>query len=183
MSVANSDPRLQGIIEQYERAKVFRREAQSYNDPRERLRRLMASVYFARAIVEIMLESADMEVVKISRPDLERRLIALLPGYMLLEKLRIHDFHRFGVLPRQGWFMGGLVKLRAQGGHAVIALGADGPEVSTSGNSKVVGQRPLNMEGDMVLDEEAGQYVTIDQVLDRYLEAIPRAISEFRSLE
>jgi len=169
-------------LEQYERAKMFRREADGYNEPRERFRRLIASVYFARAIVELMLESAEMEIVKVSRPDLERRLVALLPGYMLLEKLRIHDFHRFGVLPRRGQFMGGLVKLRAQGGHAAIALGADGPEISTSGNSKVIGQRPLHMQGEMVFDEEAGQYLTIDQLLDRYLEAVPGAISEFRSL-
>jgi hypothetical protein len=182
MPVADSDPRLQGIIEQYERAKLFVGEAQNYSDPRDRFRRLMAAVYFARAIVELMLESADMEVVKIPRPDLERRLIAMLPGYMLLEKLRIHDFHRFGVLPRPGWFMGGLVTLRAQRGHAVLALGDDGPEISTSGNSKVIGQRPLHMEAGRVFDEDTAQYVTIDHILERYLEAVPVAISEFRSL-
>ena len=182
MPVSDSDPRLEGIIEQHERAKLFLREAQSYDDPLERLRRLMAAVYFARAIVELMLESADMEVVKISRPDLERRLIELLPGYELLEKLRIHDFHRFGVLPRQGWFLGGGVKLRAQGGHAIITHGAEGPEVSTSGRSQVVEQRWLNMQGELVFDDRAGRYVTIDQVLIRFLEGVPAAISAFRAL-
>lgn len=168
MPVADSDPRLVGIIEQYERAKLFLHEAQSHSEPRERLRRLMAATYFARAIVEIMLESADMEVVKISRDDLERRLIARLPGYLLLEKIRIHDFHRFGVLPRHGFFMGGLVRLRAQAGHAAMTFGPDGPEASTSGSSKVIEQRALHMAGDKVFDEAAGTYVTIDEVLARY---------------
>ena|SRR5438093_8379266 len=129
-----------------------------------------------------MLESTKMEVVKISRDDLERRLIELLPGYMLLEKLRIHDFHRFGALPRQGWFMGGMLRLKVQGGHAAISHGADGPETSKSRNSMVIGHRPLHMEGDRVFDEEADQYVTIDSVLARYLEAIPQAIAAYRSL-
>ncbi len=182
MPVAESDPRLQGIMEHHERAKLFLREAQNHANLHERFRRLLAAVYFARAIVEIMLESADMEVVKITRPELEQRLIARLPGYMLLEKIRIHDFHRFGVLPRSGVFMGGMVSFRVQGGHAAMSLGPDGPEVSTSGNSKVIERRPLHMNGGQVFDEATGQYVTIDQVLTRYLEAVPGAIDEFRAL-
>lgn len=182
MPVSNSDPRLRGIIEQYERAKLFLCEAQESGDPIDRFRRLIASVYFARAIVEIMLEAAVMEVVKIARDELERRLVAVLPGYLLLEKVRIHDFHRFGVIPIRGVSLGGLVRLRVQSGHAAIALGPDGPEISTSGQSQVIQQRALYMAGDRVFDDESGQYVTLEQLLTTYLEAVPRAIAEFRSL-
>jgi len=139
-------------------------------------------VYFARAVVEIMLEAADMEVVKVSRADLETRLIARLPGYALLEVIRIHDFHRFGVLPRPGMFMGGMVKLRAQGGHAVLAFGADGPIISQSGQSRVIQQRALHMADGRVYDEEAGGYIAIEELLTKFLGAVPEAINEFKSL-
>jgi hypothetical protein len=180
--VSNTDPRLEGIIEQFERARVFLREAQQHTDLRERFRRLMAAVYFGRAAVEIMLEAADMEVVRVSRSDLEQRLVAALPGYMLLEKLRIHDFHRFGVLPRDGMFMGGMVTFRVQDGHAAMALFPSGPERSTSGQSKIIERRALHMNGPEVFDEESSSYVTVDTVLLRYLEAMPKAIEMFRAL-
>ena len=182
MPIADSDPRLQGIMEHHERAKLFLREAQGYSDPRERFRRLMASVYFARAIVEIMLEAAKMEVVKITRDDLEKQLISKLPGYMLIEKVRIHDFHRFGVMPRPGYFMGGLVRLSARSGHAMMAPGPSGPGISTSGQSRVIEQRSLHFEKDRVFDDESRRYVTIDEMLGRYLDAVPAVIEGFRKL-
>ncbi len=182
MAVPSSDPRLQGIIEQYERARLFLREAQQASDPVDRFRGLIASLYFARAIVEIMLEAAVMEVVKVTRDDLEQRLIRILPGYLLIEKVRIHDFHRFGVIPISGISMGGLIKLRAQSGHASLALGPKGPEISTSGQSQVIQQRALCMAGERVFDDESGRYMTLEQLLTPYLEAVPRAIEEFRSL-
>jgi len=143
---------------------------------------MIASVYFARAVVELMLQSAEMEVVTLSRADLEERLIAMLPGYALIEIIRIHDFHRFGVLPRQGMFMGGMVKLRAQAGHAALSFDADGPKVSESGQSRVIQQRALHMAGDRVFDDESGEYVAIDVLLTKFLGAIPEAIDAFRSL-
>lgn len=182
MAVSDSDPRLQGILEQYERAKLFLREAQETADPVDRFRRLIASLYFSRAIVEIMLEAAVMEVVKVGRDDLDQRLERILPGYLLIEKVRIHDFHRFGVIPIPGISMGGLIRIQARGGHASLVLGPNGPEISTSGQSRVIQQRALCMEGDRVFDDESGRYMTLEELLTPYLEAVPRAIDEFRSL-
>ena len=182
MPVADSDPRLQGIREQFARATLFLREALESQDATVRFRKLIAAVYFSRAAVELMLESAHMEVVKISRDDLEQRLMARLPGYLLIEAVRIHDFHRFGVIPRPGVFMGGMVKLRAQGGHAAIAFDADGPKVGESGHSRVIQQRALHMSGDRVFDDESGEYISIDALLTAFLAALPGAIDEFRSL-
>ena len=182
MPVAHSDPRLEGIREQYERARLFLREAFESRNETDGFRRLIAALYFGGAIVEIMLEAADMEVVKVSREELETRLIARLPGYSLIEIVRIHDFHRFGVLPRPGIFLGGMVMLRGQGGHVVLTFDDDGPKVSTSGQSKVIQQRALHMAGDRVYDEESGEYVTMDSLLTRFLGAVPDVISEFKSL-
>ena len=71
MPVRDSDARFQGILEQFERAKLFLAEARASKDRKDRFRRLVASIYFSRAIVELMLESAVMEVVKIPRDVLE----------------------------------------------------------------------------------------------------------------
>src|SRR4030095_10140018 len=140
MIVDNADPRPQGIIEQYERARLFLREAQQSADPLDKFRGLIASLYFALAIVEIMLEAAVMEVVKVAGNDLERRLINFLPGYLPIEKVRIHDFDRFGVIPIPGISLGGLIRLQARPGHGSFTLGAGGPGISTSGQSNVIQQ-------------------------------------------
>lgn len=178
-----TSPRMEGIEEQFERAKFFLDESQTSQDRLGRFRRLVASIYFARAIVELMLEAAYKQEVPKSRDDLGQILVKILPHYMLIEKLRIHDFHRFGLLERQGVFIGGPIKLIASQGYASLRITPEGdPESNTTGNSQVRGQRPLTMKGDHVFDEDINGYIPIDSILTEYLSAVPEAIEEFQKL-
>jgi hypothetical protein len=75
-----------------------------------------------------------------------------------------------------------MVKIHAQRGHAAMVLDDDGPRVSQSGQSRVIQQRALHMNGDRVFDDESGEYITIESLLTRFLSALPEAIDHFASL-
>ena len=178
-------PRLEGIHEQFERAKLFLDEARKSKDSVDRFRRLVASIYFSRAIVELMLEAADKQEVNKNRQGLETILIQKLPHYLLIERLRIHDFHRFGLLERPDVnIVQGPIKLRLQGkgSTAAIRLTPQGLEETVTGRAQIVKQRPLNLQGDQVFDEESGKYLPIEQVVSEYLNAVASAIGEFEKL-
>jgi hypothetical protein len=179
-------PRIEGINEQFERAKLFLMEAKQSADKVDRFRRLIASIYFARAIVELMQEAADKQEVKKGRNELEEMLVTILPRYTLIEKLRIHDFHRFGLLERPNTtIMQGPIKLRTganDNAAAAITITPRGIEKITTGGSKIIEQRPITINGNQVLDDEKNQYVPIEQVLSEYLKAAPDAIEEFLKL-
>ena len=178
-------PRLAGIIEQFERAKLFYNESIRSTEKLDRFRRFIATIYFGRAVVELMLEAAEKQEVNMTRGDLEKILICKLPRYLLIEKLRIHDFHRFGLLLRQGFFGGGPFKLilKASKDRVTLQETSQGPMITKTGKSEIKEQRVLRMKGDKVFDEEQGEYVSLQEVLSDYLDAIPQAIEEFRKLQ
>jgi len=97
--------------------------AESCKKPASRFRNLIAAIYPARAIVELMLEALDKKELTSfqnkdagkNRGEFENLIAPKLPQYYLIEKIRIHDFHRFGCLPPQPGervlFYGGPIKL------------------------------------------------------------------------
>jgi hypothetical protein len=182
MEQIRSSPRVEGIREQFERSKLFLKEASASTDRLARFRRLVASIYFARAVVELMLEAADKQEVKKGRKELEKMLKSTLPRYLLIEKLRIHDFHRFGLLERPGFFLGGTIKLIANQGGASLRITPWGPKITLTGSSRVKRMRPLTMNGDKALDEDKNEYIPIERILSEYLDAVPKAIDEFLKL-
>ena len=177
-----TSPRFEGIREQFERAKLLVKEAQNSNDCLFRFRHVVAAIYPARAVVELILEAADKQETSKSRGNLEQVLIAKLPRYYLIEKMRIHDFHRFGLIQRKGMFVGGPLKLQTigKGEFAAMFLTAKGLLKKTSKGSAVKEQRPLQMQEDRVFDETTDQWVSIETVLTEYLQAMPTVIEEFR---
>jgi hypothetical protein len=178
-------PRLEGILEQFERAKLFLAEAQKSRDRVDRFRRLVASVYFSRAIVELMLDAADDKEVKEGRKELEGILVGKLPFYMIIERLRIHDFHRFGLIERPGITIQGPYKFKTglkDNALAAIRTTPRGVKKITTGGSEVIEERPLILKGDQVFDEERGEFVPIEQVLSAYLKAVPEALEQFKKL-
>ena len=172
-------PRLEGVNEQLERAKLFLSEAANSKDPVDRLRRFMASNYFARAIAEIMFEASEKQEMERSRDELNLLFEQDIPHFRLLEKIRIHDFHRFGILHRaERVFVGGPIKLKVSGGVAALRIGSDGFQVITTGQSEVNQQRPLITSGDQVFDEESNKYLSFEEVLTKYLAAVPAVIAK-----
>lgn len=186
--------RLQGIREHLERAQFLFELAQQASDAKTRYRLMITTVYSCRAITELMLEAAEKQEIKhLKDPDpknnrkaLEMQIEPKLPFYALIERIRIHDFHRFGLVPpgprlKQVMF-GGPMQLRAQKGAAFVSVTSAGPQVSTTGNSQVKFQRPLLVQDGEFFDDDSKQYVSIEQVLKIYLEKISAAVSEFEGL-
>ncbi len=187
-------PRLSGIREHLQRARFFASLAGEHGDAAARYRLRLAAVYSCRAIVELMLEMAERQEAKAfinadakaSRNAAEAVIAPLFPHYALIERIRIHDFHRFGIAPpdpqyRQMMF-GGPVKMTAHKGGASVSAGANGPALQTSGGSFVKMQRPLMIQDGAFFDDERNAFVAIDAVVDAFLAKAPAAIEQFERL-
>jgi len=189
-----ASPRMQGIYEQHRRARRFVQLARRCNDSIARFSNLIAAVYPSRAIVELMLEAAEKQELKSfqnkdakrSRSDFEKVLAPMLPHYYLLEKIRIHDFHRFGCIPPNPEchriFAGGPVKLKVSKGIAVLRLTPKGIKYTLTGNSGKEEQRSLFMLDGCFFEEESGKMLSLDEILDNFLGVVPSAIKYFESL-
>lgn len=177
-------PRLAGIREHYNRIRFFFEEARESSDAVRKFRYMIASVYSARAIVELILESSDKEELKIKREDLEATLSKNLPWYFLIEKIRIHDFHRFGLFPPDSemkmMFQGGPIKLWAKKGKAIYSIKSTGPEQILTGSSRVREQRPLLSKDGKFFDDETNKYVSLERIIGDFLNSAPRVIEEFK---
>lgn len=184
------NPRLSGIYEHQERAHFLCTLTIETSEDTARYRLLMAALYSCRAIVEIMLESAKEQELQSfrnangqeSRKALESCIRPNFPYYSLIERIRIHDFHRFGLPPSNHdlheTFVGGRIKLTAQGGAASLTV-AHGLEVTATGRSKVELQRPLIRSDEKFFDDETAKFVSLDEILTSFLAAAPEAIRNF----
>ncbi len=190
----SASPRLQGVREHLERAQLLFELAQQSSDAKIKYRLMITAVYSCRAITELMLEAAaEQEVKHLKDPDPEKNRKALavqikpkIPFYSLIERIRIHDFHRFGLVPpdprlKQGMFYGP-IKLTTQKGGAFLSVTSAGPQVSTTGNSQVKFHRPLLVQDGEFFDDDSQQYVSIEEVLKIYLKKVPAVVSEFEAL-
>jgi len=176
-------PRLAGMREHYNRILFFFEEAQKFSDSVKKFRFMIASIYSAQAIVELICESADKKQLSVTRQDLDSTLPKKLPWYNLIEKIRIHDFHRFGLTPpdpkKKVMFLGGPIKLRAQKGEATYSIQSSGPEQRVTGSSGIEEQRPLLRKDGEFFDDETKQYVSLERIVGDFLEAAHEVIKEF----
>ena len=183
--------RVRGIGEHLERAQYLFDLAQSEKDDIARYRLMLVAVYSCRAITELMLEAAEKQEVnglddpnpKKNREALEEQISPKLPYYSLIERIRIHDFHRFGIIPRDPHtrqvMFGGPIKLKAKKGVAAIALPPDGPKFITTGKSQIKQQRPLLYDEGLFFDTDSSNFVSLEQVLNAFLSKAPNVISTF----
>lgn len=188
-----ASPRAQGILEHLERAQYLFDLAQNQEDDKAKYRLMLSATYSCRAITELILESAEkQEVIGLNDPDpkknrraLEEQISSKLPYYLLIERIRIHDFHRFGVIPpspstREQMF-GGPVKLKANKGSAMVVLGSIGPQYEKNGNSKIELQRPLLICEGLFFDDGSSKYVSLEIVLKAFLSAAAEVVSAYMS--
>ena len=138
-------------------------------------------MYFARGIVELMLDAAkSQELPKYRGKDeqkcrkgFEQDLAPKLPHYFLIEKIRIHDFHRFGCVPPnpkgQEVFFGGTMKLTAKKGAATLSIPAAGPQVTLTGESSVKDQRSLCKADGSFYDDVSHKYLPLRQILVEHI--------------
>jgi len=177
------DPLVLGVREHYERVQMFFDLAQKSTDMTKSFRLLVAGVYFARGIVELIFEAVDKGQLRFTREQLQQKLASELTFYNLIERIRIHDFHRFGLIPpnkdMKVMFQGGPIKLRAQKGKARYSIPSTGPKRECTGGSSIEEQRPLLSNNGKFFDEETREYVTLERVLGNFLDSIPAVITEF----
>ncbi len=186
--------RLRGVREHLERAAFFFQLSKAEEDSVAAYRLLLAAIYSCRAMTELMLEAAEKQEVrsladpnpKANRDALEKMIAPEVPYYELIERIRIHDFHRFGLLApdpnRRELMFGGPIKLSASKGGAVVALARDGPQVMTTGGSVVQMQRPLLVDDGTFFDENSSAYVDLNEVLRAFLEKGNHVIGKFQQL-
>jgi hypothetical protein len=175
-----------GIREHFIRAVMFNNLAIQIGEPANKFRVMIAAIYSCRAIAELMLERADREELTVDRVELKELLAKSLPFFNLVERIRIHDFHRYGLFPpNPGVRMisgRGPIKITASGGVAGLQYTSDGPKMTVTGNSKIQGQRPLFDADGLFFDEESQVHVSLSQILAEYLKAAPSAVDEYEKL-
>ena len=163
-------PRIQGIYEHYRRARHFLQLAHRCKNPVSKFTNLIAAVYPAQAIAELMTEAAKkQEVTSLkNKKEVEKAITSKLPYYKLIYRIRIHDFHRFGCLPpsqkSKTLFTGGPITLTAQ-----------------KGKSSIKGERQLFTENGIYFGTDNKKLVPLDKILDDFLSVVPEVITEFKS--
>ena len=184
-------PRLRGVLEHLERAQLLFDLANKENEFKTKYRLMVTAIYSCRAITELMLEAAQKQEVKhlkgpdpkINRDLLEAHITPKISYYYLIERIRIHDFHRFGLTPPNPIVkeirFGGPMKLTAQKGDAALSVTSQGPQISTTGGSHVKFLRPLLVEDGQFFDEDSNQYVSLERILTAFLEKVPAVVVEF----
>jgi D-serine dehydratase len=99
MNTFLTDPIISGIKEHLLRIKHFAKNAKRAKKQESKFRNLIAAIYPSRAIAELMFECSDKKLIDQSRDDLKKWFEEEISFFLLIEKIRIHDFHRFGCLP------------------------------------------------------------------------------------
>jgi len=156
-------------------------------NPASKFTNLIAAIYPARAIAELMIEAAKKQELPSlkNRKEMEEVIIPKLPYYKLIYRIRIHDFHRFGCLPPspkyEKVFCGGPITLTAKKGSAVMVFTPQGPKLTVTGDSSIKGDRPLYNQDGLFFDEDSKRYVPLNRILDDFLSAVPKVIAEFES--
>ena len=175
-----------GIREHFIRAVLYSSLGKKMDDVADRFRLMMAAVYSCQAMTELMLDRADRKELTIDRTDLKNVLAQELPFFRLIERIRIHDFHRYWIIPpdlRVAMRVGlGPIKLTANQGSAILQQTSEGPLMTITGKSTIKGNRPLFSADGTFYDEDSGVSVEIDKIVADNLTAIPAAIAKFESL-
>ena len=163
-------PRMQGTYEQYRRARHFVQLAHRCKNPVSKFTNLIAAVYSARAIAELMIEAVKKQELPSlkNREEVENAIIPKLPYYKLIYRIRIHDFHRFGCLPPspkcKTAFYGGPITFNVK-----------------KGRSSIQGERQLFTRNGIYFGIDNKKLVPLDKILDDFLSAVPEVITEFKS--
>lgn len=187
-------PRLLGVKEHFTRALLYRRLATG--QPREDAYRLgIAAIYSCCALADVMITAAEKQELrgfehvdeKQSKRDFKAHIGPKLAHYDLVARIRIHDFHRFGIRPPSETvleeFYGGPVRLVAPpGGMVRMSLTPTGPLVGASGGGYVKPDRPLLQRDGKFYDDLSGQYLTLAQLLDAFLSSAEEVVAEFEAL-
>jgi len=121
-----------------------------------------------------------------SRTELKEWFEKVISFFLLIEKIRRHDFHRFGCLPPASkyktLFIGGPIKLKASSGFAGMQISSEGKEIIISNKSSVDEQRSLYGNDGLFYDESSNRYLTLDFIVEEYTKSIQDVVKNFKNL-
>lgn len=143
----------------------------------------MAAVYFGRAALELMRETAKDGGLKIEAEEFDNFLSGSIHRFNLIRKIRIHDFHKYAVLGSGVTILDHKIRIPPHG-SAEVSLNVD----TTNPNLKVTVSDGSNdywffmTSGELVQDENEARAVPMREVLGEYLDQLPAAMEEFQSL-
>jgi len=184
-----SDRTLDGLNAKYRRARTLLDGALACTDRTSRFDKLVSAIEPAVGIPEQITQARQgrFREIRIGKSELRRHLIGELPHLELLEKLRIHDFHRAGLTAPAGTTtIHGEIRLEARGPGGFAQHGLTWPDNKpitrhSAGGSVTLDNKMVYQHEDTFLDETMGQYFSLEVLLSEFLEKAPVVIEWFRS--
>ncbi len=176
-------PSVRGILEHHERAYLFAAEAAAAPGPRASFRHLMAAVYSLRAAVELMRETADRGELRVGRPQMERLVDLLMPRARLIRRLRISDFHHYGVMGPGHTMLQFRIRLPAYG-HSGLTFRVDptNPRLRVRISDRSRNYSFFMTSGLLVQDELEPAPISLGRLVAEQLRQLPRTVSAFVGL-
>ncbi len=166
-------PTVRGIVEQLDRATFFDSEARAASVP-------TAAVYFLRAAVELMRETAIRGELTVDLPQLDRIIAYLVPRWRLVHQLRIRDFHHGSVIGPRHMRLEYTLRLPALG-HADVRFRVN-PARPRLHFDVSDGSRPSRfflISGFLVQDQLEPRPVLLPRLVDEQLRQLPRVLQTF----
>ena len=166
------------------RARFFLEQAKSQSDPQKASWFVMASIYSARAIIELMVDYFKTKKLKGEFKDFLAAAAERIPYFKVIEYLRDHDFHRRAIrfTPGRQAMYGPITIGTGNSPGAIAAVTGSGVEgcmeEQTAKTGFVKQNRPLQIRG-FEIDAEGEGWVPIDRVLDTYLREVEAFIETF----
>jgi hypothetical protein len=176
-------PAVTGILEHHERATLFATEAACAPGPRSAFRHLMAAVYSLRGAVELMRETASRGELRVSRRQLEQLILSLMPRSRLIRRLRIRDFHHYGVLGPRHMMMECRIRLPAYGhGGVTFHVNPWNPRLQIGISDQSRNYSFFMTSGLLVQDELEPAPVPLNRLVAEQLQQLPGVLRTFIGL-
>lgn len=143
----------------------------------------MAAVYSLRAAVELMREAADRGELQVSRRQLDHLVQSLMPRSRLIRRLRIRDFHHYGILGPRHMMMEFRLRVPAYGSAGVtFYVNPWNPRLRVDMSDRSRNYSFFMTSGLLVQDELEPIPIPLDRLVLEHLRQLPSTLSAFIGL-
>ena len=162
------------IVDHVARAEFFLNCARNAQDLNVLNWCTMAAISSCRAVPEIIMDRIKKGAIDGSLEEFGGKMVDSIRHYKIIEYLRIHDFHR-GAIRFDPRTMGVVGNIKVSSGDQAHGLAAaiinpcGGIEASRKRNGRVSFDRPVQIRGFEVYDENVGEFIAVDCILQNYL--------------
>ncbi len=176
-------PAIRGILEHHERAYLFAAEAAAAPGPRAAFRHWMASVYSLRAAIELMRETAKRGELHVGIDRLDQLVDSLMPRSRLIRRLRIRDFHHYGVMGPRHLMLQFQIRLPAYGqGRATFYVDPSNPRLRLRISGRSRNYSFFMTSGLLVQDELEPVPISLRRLVAEQLNQLPKTVGAFVGL-